>query len=65
MYDLDSVHPESLDRGWAGTSPNPLVIGHHPSHGSATCRLQALSLLSLACNKTVREIPKRPQPNGG
>jgi len=24
--------PESLDRGWAGTSSKPLVIGRHPRH---------------------------------
>jgi hypothetical protein len=31
---LDSFHPESFGRGWAGTSPKPLVICHHLFLGS-------------------------------
>ena len=31
---LSGFHPESLGRGWAGTSPKSLVIGRQPRHGS-------------------------------
>jgi len=31
---ITGFRPESFGRGRAGTSPKPLVIGHHPLHGS-------------------------------
>jgi hypothetical protein len=33
---LFCFHPESFGRGWAGTSPKPLVIGRHPRDGSVS-----------------------------
>jgi len=55
----------SVDRGWAGTSLKPLVIGRHPRQEWTICWIQALSLLSLSCHKAVREAPRKPQPNKG
>jgi len=31
---LKSFHPESLGRGWVGTSSKPFVIGRQTRHGS-------------------------------
>jgi hypothetical protein len=57
LRNLDSFHPESVGKGWAGTSPKPLVIGHHPLYGVDNVPDWGVSPRIEFCIEAVQVVP--------